>query len=172
MYIILSLFLKNMHSHYIFYDRVFWIYFIVTLFFIILGSSSIVTSNLQSMPTILFIWTLSNIALMIISYRASVKWAPTSDNICFVDYNAECFKPSNRIWLLINVIFILLLILSVLWAGELSNTDSGPIKSMSGILIILGGIVLSSLVDSTTFFVSLFYLLIWVSLTFYTILSS
>lgn len=175
MYIILYLIQKNMESYYldnILADRVFWIYFIITLFFIIVGSSLIVTSNIPHMFTILIIWTISIFALMIIVYKASIKWGPSANNVCFVDYDAKCFEPSNRVWSFINIIFIILLILSVLWAGELSNLDTSTIKSMSGVLILLGGITLAALIDQGTFIITLLYLVIWFCLTFYVILTN
>ena len=185
----------------IIYDRVFWIYFIVTLFFIIVGISSIISSSEPYMLVISILWLLSNVTLMIIIYHASITWAPINpydENsvVCVVDMNSGCFDVSNRVWLFINVLFIILLILAILWAGELGNTDAGPLRTMSGVLILLGGLILSALCLGQTvsplgydvrsrsqwanykprynipFWVSVAYLVIWFGLTLYVILTA
>ena len=167
---------KSWVNNAIIQDRIFWIYFMVTLFFIIVGVGSIIASPDPNMLIISLIWLVSNVALMIIVYHESLTWGPTDDQdslICVVDSNSPCFEPNNRVWLLINVLFIALLIISLLWAGELSNPDAGPLKTMSGVLIILGGLVLCriSTVRSVSyiipFWVSLGYLAIWFGLTLY-----
>lgn len=157
------------------YDRIFWIYFIITLFFIIIGLRLIISSNDPYMLVISFFWLIGNLSLLIITYHASIIWGPTDENnglICVADQNSKCFEPTNRTWLLINIVFVLLLIISVLWAGELSNTDAGPLKSISGVLILLGGLILCTYSKSNVipFSFSVGYLLIWLSLTFYIIL--
>lgn len=178
----------------IIHDRVFWIYFIVTFFFIIIGVGSILTSSDPYMITISILWLLSNVALMIIVYHASIKWGPTNpdDNsqICFVDNNSGCFDAGNRVWLFINVLFIVLLIISTLWAGELRNQDGGPLRTMSGILILLGGLALVGLsskrldteysmfntfntnIYNIPFWVTVAYLIIWFGLTLYVVVLS
>ena len=168
------------------HDRIFWIYFIVTLFFVIIGLGSIITSNpvidnLYIMLIIALLWLLGNVSLMIIVYHASITWSPTDDNdslICVVDSNSQCFESNNRIWLFINILFISLLIISSLWAGELYNNDAGPLRTMSGILILLGGLILSVIViDSrinsymNPFWISVIYLIIWFSLTLYVVIT-
>jgi hypothetical protein len=118
---------------------------------------------------------------MIIVYHASATWGPTNPDdenslVCVVDPNSHCFDANNRIWLFINILFIILLIISTLWAGELGNIDAGPLRAMSGILILLGGLVLCGLAYIrlynyvTPFWVSVIYLLIWVGLTLYIVL--
>lgn len=162
------------------HDRIFWIYFIVTLFFIIIGVGSIISSTDPHMIIITILWLLSNIALMIVVYHASVTWGPIDDEntlICVVDSNSHCFDANNRVWLLINVLFIALLILSILWAGELSNVDASPLRTMSGVLILLGGLLLGGLILARLrtyvipFWVSVAYLIIWYGLTLYVVLN-
>lgn len=171
------------NNTYIIYDRVFWIYFIITFFFVIVGMSIIITSDDPHMLIISILWLLSNVSLMIIVYHASLRWAPNDPNdenalVCVVDYNSRCFDANNRIWLFVNLLFILLLIISVLWAGELGNTDAGPLRTMSGVLILLGGLILCNLSGVRThmhilsFWIVVGYLIIWFGLTLYTCLTS
>lgn len=166
----------------IIHDRVFWIYFIVTFFFIIIGIGSIITSNNDYMLIISILWLLSNVGLMILVYHASIRWGPVDPNsdepqICVVDSNSGCFDAGNRVWLFINILFLALLIISVLWAAELGNTDAGPLRTMSGVLILLGGLLLCSLSSGSgfmyevyiaPFWIAVGYLLIWVGLSIYT----
>lgn len=176
----------------IIHDRVFWIYFIVTFFFIIIGVGSILTSDDPNLIVISILWLLSNVALMIIVYHASIKWGPIDpeDNsqICVVDSNSGCFDAGNRVWLFINVLFIVLLIISILWAGELRNQDGGPLRTMSGIVILLGGLILAALASSRLdteyfntfstniynmpFWIAVAYLIIWFGLTLYVVIST
>jgi len=171
------------------HDRIFWIYFIITLFFVIIGMSSIIISMNQYMLIISVFWLLANVMLMIIIYHLSIKWGPTDpDNkdslICVIDSNSGCFDISNRIWLFINILFIILLILSILWAGELNNPDNGPLRTMSGVLILLGGLILFSLstykiennsiiskVPRFPLWLSVGYLIIWFVLTLYVVIT-
>lgn len=170
----------------IIHDRIFWIYFIVTFFFIIIGVGSIIRSNDPYMLLLSVLWLLSNVALLILTYHASVQWAPRDPDdddipICVIDNNSGCFDAGNRVWLFINLLFVILLIISTLWAAELGNTDAGPLRSMSGIMILLGGLLLCKLVSDrnftynvyiTPFWIAVVYLLIWFGLTLYVILTS
>lgn len=166
------------------HDRIFWIYFIVTLFFIIIGLSLILSSNIPNMISISILWVISNMALMIVVYDASIKWSPNIDNdniVCFIDSKSWCFEPSNKIWIFINVMFILLLIFGTIWAGELHNIQSGSTGSMSGVIILLGGLLLCGLISNRNiiyngtlyipFWMSILYLLLWFILTMYVIIS-
>lgn len=178
--------------YFIIHDRVFWIYFIVTFFFIIIGVGSILTSDDPNFIIVSILWLLSTVALMIIVYHASIKWGPIDpeDNsqICVVDSNSGCFDAGNRVWLFINVLFIVLLIISILWAGELRNQDGGPLRTMSGIVILLGGLILAALASSRLdteyfntfstniynmpFWIAVAYLIIWFGLTLYVVIST
>ena len=186
----------------IIHDRIFWIYFIVTFFFIIIGVGAIITSGDPYLVIISILWLLSNVTLMILVYHASVRWGPVDPDdiqICVVDSNARCFDADNRVWLFVNVIFIVLLIISTLWAGELGNPDGGPLRTLSGVLILLGGLMLCAFATSKfnsnksfipfgesfsllgreftnamysiPFWVAVGYLLIWFGLTLYVVLS-
>lgn len=192
---------RNIKTMSVINDRIFWIYFIVTVFFIIIGLSLIFVSNNPYVTSISILWLLSNILLMVVVYDISVKWAPVDVNnpqsqICFVDNNSRCFDSDNRVWLFINVIFIVLLILSTLWASELCNAYSNsnstnnvnnnnqtlkPMRTVSGILIILGGLILTGYIDplnfyhpylySVVFWFAIIYIVIWVGLTLYVVIN-
>lgn len=141
-------------------DRVFWIYFIVVLFFLIIGSELIVTSNDENLISITILWIVSNLALLIIVY-----------------YAHEYYYQQNTYWIFINALFIALLVVSTIWAGELGNNNAGPLRVMSGILILLGGLILYSLsnneYDSYTipYWISIGYLLLWSGFTLYVTLN-
>lgn len=168
------------------HDRVFWIYFVVTFFFIVIGISSIVVSNNSALIAISIFWLLSSIALMIIVYQASIRWGPKDpfseySQICIIDTNSGCFDAGNRVWLFINLLFLALLIISVLWAAELGNSEAGPLRSMSGVLILLGGLLMARLaitgniyfdVCTIHFWIAVSYILIWFGLTLYVILAA
>lgn len=169
--------------HIITNDRIFWIYFIITLFFVIIGMSTIVISDDPYLIVISILWFLSNVALMILVYHVSINWGPknpsNNEQICVVDTNSQCFDENNRTWLLVNLLFIILLIFSVLWAGELRNTDESPLRTISGIVILLGGLILCALAKGnnfmyhiyiTPFWVAIAYLLIWFGLTLYVVI--
>jgi hypothetical protein len=157
-------------------DRIFWIYFIITIFVIIIGVTFIVTSSNLSNANLLILiclWIITNICLMIMIYLSSYRLGPSG--ICVIDPDSNCFSYDNRIWLFVNIIYVLLLIISILWGCELNNTDPGPLRDMSGILILLGGILLIGLsidrIYSVLFWISFLYLLIWYILTLYTVLN-
>lgn len=160
-------------------DRAFWIYFVVTLFFTIIGVTIIAASDDYYLILIVLAWMFSNVLLMILAYHASIKWGPICNNkyyqICFLDNNNHCFDPSYRTWFFINILFVLLLIVGVLWAGELINSDGSPLLTMSGVLMILGGLVLCNLVREnenkmlSPIAIAIIYLVIWFGLTFYVV---
>ena len=145
---------------------------------------AILSSNDPYMIIISILWLLSNVALMIIVYHASVRWGPVDRNdvqLCVVDSDSGCFNENNRVWLFINVLFIVLLIIATLWAGELGNADAGPLRTVSGILILLGGLLLCALAGGNLFMYNIYivpfwmsvgYLLIWFGLTVYAIITT
>lgn len=162
------------------YDRIFWIYFIVALFFTILGIGYIITTLDSYMLIIAILWLLSIVLLLIIVYHGSIYWSPGAPDspTCVIDRNSRCFEPSNRTWLIINLLFVVLLILSTLWAAELSDPDAGTMRALSGILILIGGLTLcglstnhSYLEATIPFWSSVAYLFIWFGLTMYIVLS-
>lgn len=165
-------------------DRVFWIYFIVTLFFIILGLSMILSSGDPHAIILSVVWLISMVVLMVIVYDASRKWDPNRDDgsnqVCLLDSQSWCVTPSNKMWFVVNILFVLLLILSTVWAAELHNTESSPTGTISGVVILLGGLLLCGLtagangsalhINSTLtvpFWVAIVYLLLWLGLTLY-----
>lgn len=156
------------------HDRIFWIYFIITLFFIIVGFSFIVSSPDPNMLLVGFFWLVSNISLMIIVYDSCIYCGPLdceNSLVCLVDVDRSFLDFNNRIWLFINILFVVLLILSLLWCGEFSHSSSSLLKPMSGILILFGGLILCFLATSrfncVSFFSSLSYLVIWFGLSLY-----
>lgn len=154
-------------------DRVFWIYFIIALFFIIIGIGIITTSDDPQVIIICILWVISIILLLMITYNLSINLGPT--DTCVVDSNSRCFEPNNRVWLFVNIIFVILLVLSLLWAGELKNSEGSPLKTTSGILIILGGILLCylstdrNLLNIHITFASVAFVIIWLILSLYVI---
>jgi hypothetical protein len=173
----------------IIHDRIFWIYFVVTLLFIVIGMCSIISSNDPNRIFISMGWLFANILLMILVYHASIEWGPNDPRakyaqICFFDKNSNCWAPANRTWLFINLIYVVLLIMAILWAGELNNTDGSPLRTMSGVITLLGGIILCNLIQckgtgSTyynnyiiPFWIGVVYLVIWFALTLYVATSS
>ena len=156
------------------YDRIFWIYFIITFFFVIIGMVSIFTSNDRYNIFISIVWLLSNVILMIITYHASMKWMSYA-----VDY--ECLNTDNRVWICVNLLFIVLLIISTLWAGELYNNDAALLRPISGILVLLGGLALCGLCSGRkflyneyvlSFWLAVAYIVIWFGLTLYVVITS
>lgn len=142
-------------------DRIFWIYFIVTLFFIIIGSGLIIASNDINLIAITLLWIISNLALLIIIY-----------------YAHEYYYDANASWLFVNVLFITLLIISTIWAGELGNSNAGPLRTMSGLLVVLGGLILYAISNNyydnyiISYWISIAYILIWLGFTLYICISS
>jgi len=133
----------------IFNDRIFWIYLIVTLFFIIIGISYILSySTDNNYLLISFFWLFSNICLLISIYHMSILWNPSNDCddlICLFDDNYFCFQPNNRTWLFINIIYIILLFLSIMWTLEITQIQPYNFNIyVIGIVILLLSILLST----------------------------
>lgn len=155
-------------------DRLFWIYLIIAIFFIIIGISSLIMSEDKHVLLIILIWILSNIALLITIYHISLNWYPENKG-------CSCFKGNKYVFCLIYFIFVSLLILGILWASKFHDINGGGNwRSLSGIFIIMGGLALLSLsshcnVSGFTGFIIPFwscvcFLVIWVGLTIYTLL--
>lgn len=164
----------------VFTDRIFWIYFIVSVFFIIIGVSLLISSGDPHYILISVLWVISIIALLIVVYNASLELAPSRHNksICFVEADVSCITPSNYMWLFTNFLFLALLILSCLWAGELGNSDSGSLRYMAGILILIGGLILTchslnpSISNMIPYLISIGYVILWFGMTLYVVLKS
>lgn len=137
-------------------DRIFWIYVIITLFFIIIGVGLIISSNDPNLISINILWLISMLALMINAYYI---------------YN----NNDSYIKIFIIIIFISLLIISVLWTGELWNKNDNQLLITFSILILLGGFILFSLrtegndINTTSYWASLIFVTIWLCLILYII---
>lgn len=145
------------------YERIFWLYFLITIFFSIIGVGMILWNNDNAWSLTIF-WLISNFALLIIIYIASI-------NIWFKD---------NINWWIINVIFLILLILSVVWAVEFNDVT---IRTTIGVLILFATLILYSFArtnESNDFldtenpsyilWIIVGYLIIWTSLTLYSVI--
>ena len=160
-------------GNYILNDRIFWIYFIITFFFIIVGLSLIIDSEYPIIISI--IWLLSLVLLMLITYNLSIYWGPKDNQneyICFIDSHKGCLTDCNKYWLIINGIFILLLILSTIWASEIQSIEDNPIKTMISIIIVLGSILLLIFSKShlISFYLTIVFFTIWLGLSLYSTL--
>ncbi len=137
-------------------DRIFWIYVIITLFFIIIGVGLIVSSKDTNLIAINILWLISMLALMISAYYI---------------YN----ENQSYLKFFIIIIFISLLIISVLWTGELWNKNDNQLLLIFTMLILLGGIILFNLrsntndVNTISYWSSLIFITIWLCLVLYII---
>lgn len=137
-------------------DRIFWIYVIITLFFIIIGIGLIISSNDANLISINILWLVSMLALMVSAYYI---------------YN----ENESYLKLFIIIIFISLLIISVLWTGELWNKNDNQLLIIFAVLILLGGFILFNLrtetndVSTISYWSSLIFITIWLCLILYTI---
>jgi uncharacterized membrane protein YjjP (DUF1212 family) len=137
-------------------DRIFWIYVIITLFFIIIGVGLIISSNDLNLISINILWLISMLALMINAYYI---------------YNDN----DNYFKIFIIIIFISLLIISVLWTGELWNKNDNQLLIIFSILILLGGFILFGLrtegtdINTISYWSSLIFVTVWLCLILYII---
>lgn len=140
-------------------DRVFWIYFMVTALFMIIGASFLYTNI-----AITITWIVSLLILLLVIYHLSSNLAP-NEELCILDNNVDCFALTNRSWFYINLIYVILLILSLTWAIEFNNADAGYLRSSSGILILLVSLILISFAQDWIQILNISYFLIWFILT-------
>jgi CDP-diglyceride synthetase len=137
-------------------DRIFWVYVIITLFFIIIGVGLIISSNDPNLIAINILWLVSMLALMINAYY-------------IYNDNDNLFK------VFIVIIFISLLIISVLWTGELWNKNDNQLLIIFSVLILLGGFILFGLriesddINTVSYWTSLIFVTIWLCLILYII---
>lgn len=110
-------------------DRIFWIYLIIVLAFIVIGAASLATINKDYIMIIVILWIFSNIFLLLLVYQTVRQF--------------NCCNSSNITWLLINGLFLIILVLSTIWTFEMAN------GSTSGIFIILGGLLMYVIIQST-----------------------
>src|SRR3990167_7686308 len=121
------------------YTRAFWIYFIITLLFVIIGLESLISASIP-IWTITF-WVLSQVFLMIAI--------------------SESYKTSqNAVW--INSLFIIMLIVSYIWTYEVDSKENN-LDSITGIALLLVGLILCTRVKIYTipFWALVAYLLVW-----------
>lgn len=125
--------------------RIFWIYLIITLFFVIIGLFSMLSSNLPI--TIITIWFFSTIISMMLIYRSPLSKISTS------------------------IFFIILIVLSTFWAIE---STTGVWRAMSSIIILMCAIYICalSLNDVVSYWLCLIYCILWLILTFYSTLNT
>jgi hypothetical protein len=142
--------------HVIINNRIFWIYLIITIFFIIIGIRFLAVTNDNNIIIICILWFLSIVLLMIMVIDLSVKYV-------------------KSLWVFVNVLFIFLLIMTVFWTAEFSNSGEDYIKTILGIIILLGALLISILIVNKSsnyiyqgiFWINVCYILIWLSLTLY-----
>lgn len=167
-------------------DRTFWVYFIITLFFIIIGIYYISMVGGTLVVIVGLLWIIGNLSLLILIYYASVRW-DWNDNACndqkcnsIETFLGNEMGASKCVLFLIHGLFFSMLVISNLWAIELQNSsntnNTSTLQSIYGILLILGGLLLTKLslhksFDINTpispFWVSIIYLVIWTGLTIY-----
>lgn len=157
-------------------DRAFWIYFIIILFFDIIASWLILTSNIYHYAIITFLIIFSSILLLITTYHISLLLSPNK-NVCFLDRNSECLTRTNRIWFIVNLLFIVLTFLSVIWSAYFTETDDEIFfKSMMGIIILLISLIFCMYTYriapsySLPFWSIIIYTLIWFCIALYYVL--
>jgi len=137
-------------------DRIFWIYFILILFFIIIGIGLIISSNDPNLIAINILWLISMLALMVSAYYI---------------YNDN----DNYFKIFIIIIFISLLVISVLWTGELWNKNDNQLLIIFSVLILLGGFILFNLrtesddINTVSYWSLLVFITIWLGLILFTI---
>ncbi len=131
-------------------DRLFWIYLLITLFFTIMGIIYILSVNIEFLSVMAVLWLFSNVLLFLVIYR--IVTCEQCDN-------------SLPLTIFVNILFFIILILSVLWTVEL--TSNNLLSSMSGILIIICGLALSviSSTDFYKFWITVIYNLMWFIMT-------
>lgn len=121
--------------------RVFWIYFIVTLFFLIIGLGSLFAT---SAPLWLILtWTLATLLLMVATYFTYLEF--------------------NQIWWL-TVLFVFMLVVSHMWTFEVTDRQTDTLASLT---LVLAGLVLTLNVTKypVAFWCLVGYLLFWFALT-------
>lgn len=142
------------HHNHVFFSvkRVFWIYAMISIFFSVLGMLYLVEFTTKHTVWISVLWLLANIILTVLVY-------------CVVSDIEPCFLDIT--WILANTVFVLILVFSVIWAGELSTDSNSALGVSSGILIVLGGLLLSSAASGISFFMGCAYVIVWISLCIY-----
>ena len=134
-------------------DHIFWIYLVVILFFTIIGVYLILSQTLTRAVPILIIWLLINVSLLVMVYSAiNINWGRSPIRTC------------------INVLFTILLILSLIFIDRLNESDIS-IVSLAGVLTLLAGLVMIKMisVDCVSMVAGVVYLILWLGLILYTL---
>lgn len=136
---------------YIYHDRSFWIYFIMILFFTILGIWILIISGNRNSLFIGSLWVLSNLLLLYLSYIINKVVV-------------------NVIYL--NILLSVILLSSLFWVGSTSNNNVDTTDTISGVLIILASIILLKMIPkySNLFWGIMGYIFLWIFLSLYKIL--
>jgi hypothetical protein len=142
----------------IIYDRVFWIYFIVMSFFLIIGLNFIITNTLLTNSKAIIIgmfWAISIINIFIVIYY--LTHFITSQLM-------PCPEKNNRSLLIINIVFIVILILATVWTTDFK-------QPLLGVGVLIGSLIICaySYPFPFVFWLSLTFLLLWLSITFYSL---
>ena len=141
----------------IIYDRIFWIYFIVMVFFLIIGLNFIITNTSLTNSKAIIIgmfWAISIINIFIVIYFLTH----------YITYQATCLESNNRSLLIINIIFILILILATIWTTDFK-------QPLLGVGVLIGSLIICaySYPFPFVFWLALTFLLLWLSITFYSL---
>jgi len=142
----------------IIYDRVFWIYFIVMSFFLIIGLNFIITNTLLPNSKAIIIsmfWAISIINIFIVIYY--LTHFITSQSM-------PCPERNNRSLFIINIVFIVILILATVWTTDFK-------QPLLGVGVLIGSLIICaySYPFPFVFWLSLTFLLLWLSITFYSL---
>ena|SRR5438105_4319269 len=119
--------------------RRFWIYFIISLFFIIVGltvSTNDSSTDVSISIAIVTLWIVSGLLLFVVAFRLS-----ESSGFYSPDKEKRLTSKPNVLWFIINAMYVIYLVLSIVWISELSN-GSLLIRTVFGVMIILVGLVL------------------------------
>lgn len=166
---------KNEHDFFV-QDRVFWVYCLVSLFFTILGIVFLSYNNKGTY--LIFPWTVGNICLLYCVYMLSLSYIPFQ--ICTARVlDNPCLIKSSWKWISVNVIYLAILIISLLWCVDYGNPQAGIFRSISVVLVLIGGLALLAFyrdVEKYYNYVSPFFwtlvgfLLVWLVLGYCTVL--
>jgi len=141
--------------YYIIDDRLFWIYLIIILVFVVIGISAIVGNTDSLISVIIILWIIVNVILLFLVYLAMTYAVHFSGINCF----------------LLNCVFVFILIFSTLWASEFTYATGDTLRSMAGVLTILGALLFLVLIipnkDINAIWLNIAYVFIWMGLTIY-----
>lgn len=150
----------------IIYDRIFWIYFMVTIFFLIIGLNFIISNatitNKQQIIISMF-WAISIINIFIVVYYLTYFIAGNT-NDCINTNNISCLSAQNRSLCIINIVFIIILFLATIWTSDFK-------QPLLGVSILIAGLIICaySYPYPIVFWLALTFLLLWLTITVYSL---